>query len=259
MIGAGRLSTQLAHALTEKGGHRIVAVYSRTMASACVLAHKVHAKATNQIASLPLLSDAYIIAVKDDALPAMTVELASHLTKAANTTAPVFHTAGSISMDVLAMIPRHGVIYPMQTFSIERAVDFAQIPFFIEASDPESLSVAHAIASSVTRRVACLDSQRRRYLHLAAVFASNFTNHCYALAAEILERNGLDFSVMLPLIKETASKVTTMSPKEAQTGPAVRFDKKVIEHQRQMLADDPLTQHIYQLMSESIHQHCINK
>lgn len=255
LIGAGRLATQLALALREKGRHRILSVYSRTLTSACALAQKVNAEATNDITSLPSHADAFIMAVKDDALPTLAVQLASHLSEDSNAASPVFHTAGSIDMDVLATIPHHGVIYPIQTFSKERPVDFAQIPFFIEASDAETLTVARTIASSVSSNVECLDSLRRRQLHLAAVFACNFTNHCYTLAADILERNGLDFSVILPLITETASKVATMHPREAQTGPAVRYDKTVIEHQRQMLANNPLTQQIYQLMSESIHEH----
>ena len=261
MIGAGRLSTQLAQALARKGRHRIVTVYSRTLESAQALAQKVDCEATNDIFSLPLDADAFIIAVKDDALPTLAEQLSRHLALSGHAgsshACPVFHTAGSIAMDVLAPLPLHGVIYPMQTFSKERTVDFSDTPVFIEANDGEALSVAHAIASSVSGHVECLDSQRRSQLHLAAVFACNFANHCYTLAADILQRNGLDFSVMLPLINETASKVTAMPPHEAQTGPAVRYDTNVIERQRQMLAGTPLTQQIYQLMSESIHRHSL--
>jgi predicted short-subunit dehydrogenase-like oxidoreductase (DUF2520 family) len=143
----------------------------------------------------------------------------------------------------------------MQSFSKERKVDFSRIPFFIEASDDDTLSIARSIATSVSNHVTVLDSERRRQLHLAAVFACNFANHCYALAADILERNGLDFSIMQPLIEETTAKVATMHPKEAQTGPAVRYDKTVIDRQSEMLANNPLTRQIYELMSESIHQH----
>jgi predicted short-subunit dehydrogenase-like oxidoreductase (DUF2520 family) len=99
-----------------------------------------------------------------------------------------------------------------------------------------------------------LDSERRRYLHLAAVFACNFANHCYTLAADIVEQQGLPFETMLPLIEETARKVQTMHPRQAQTGPAVRYDENVIEAQRALLADTPLKQDIYSLMSMSIHE-----
>ena len=112
-----------------------------------------------------------------------------------------------------------------------------------------------ALARSVSRHVSVMDSERRRQLHLAAVFACNFANHCYTLAADILERAGLDFSVMLPLVRETTEKLSAMHPREAQTGPAVRYDQTVIGRQSAMLADMELTRKIYELMSESIHQH----
>ena len=248
-IGAGRLATQLAQALHDKG-HTIKAVYSRTMASAQALAEKVGAVATDDIATIIGNADAIIMAVKDDALPSLAAELVKK-----GTSCPMYHTAGSVSIDVLKALPHYGVIYPMQTFSKERQVDFSDIPFFIEASDDASLAIAQSIATSVSNRVTVLDSERRRQLHLAAVFACNFANHCYTLAADILERNELDFSLLLPLIEETAAKAGDMHPREAQTGPAVRYDKTVIDRQSEMLADEPLTRQIYELMSESIHQH----
>lgn len=259
-IGAGRLATQMAQALHDKG-HTIKVVYSRKMASALALAEKVGAVATDDIATVrgdapPVVgdlqspTDAIIMSVKDDVLPSLAAELAKR-----ETSCPVYHTAGSVSIDVLKALPHYGVIYPMQTFSKERQVDFSRIPFFIEASDDESLAVARSIATSVSNHVTLLDSERRRQLHLAAVFACNFANHCYTLAADILERNELDFSLLLPLIEETAAKAGDMHPREAQTGPAVRYDKTVIDRQSEMLAEEPLTRQIYELMSESIHQH----
>ncbi len=257
-IGAGRLATQLAQALHDKG-HTIKAVYSRTMVSAQALAEKVDAVATDDITTLFSvggdLPDAIIMAVKDDAIPSLAAQLAEVGGASKCCNCPVFHTAGSVPVDVLKALSHYGVIYPMQTFSKERQVDFSGIPFFIEASDDDTLAVARGIAASVSNRVTVLDSERRRQLHLAAVFACNFANHCYTLAADILERNGLDFSVMLPLIEETAAKVATMHPIEAQTGPAVRYDQTVISRQSEMLADSPLTRQLYELMSESIHQH----
>ena len=273
-IGAGRLATQLSQALHDKG-HHIQAVYSRTMASAEALACKVGAIATDDIAAvigdLQSPTDAIIMAVKDDAIPSLVAQLAvvGNASKRCNLGSagvlahdritvlpcPVFHTAGSVPAATLGSLAHYGVIYPMQTFSKERQVDFSRIPFFIEASDNDTLVVARSMATSVSDHVTVLDSEHRRQLHLAAVFACNFANHCYTLAADILERNGLDFSIMQPLIEETTAKVATMHPKEAQTGPAIRYDKTVIDRQSEMLADTPLTRQIYGLMSESIHQH----
>ena len=141
----------------------------------------------------------------------------------------------------------------MQTFSIDREVDFSVIPCFIEANE---LSVAQrliVLARSITTQVFYIDSNKRRYLHLAAVFACNFTNHCYALAQKVLQRADLPFEVMLPLIDETAAKVHQMTPFSAQTGPAVRYDRNVIDAHTALIADDPLLSELYEKLSTSIH------
>ena len=243
------MATQLAKALHSQG-HTVEAVYSRTMASAQALCTRVGGMPTDDIAELPLCADAFIVAVKDSVLPQLIPQLA-----AGREEQPMFHTAGSMPMSVLGSLRHHGVIYPMQTFSKDRDVDFSLIPIFIEASTSQALSVAQMVARAVSTRVYELDSERRRHLHLAAVFACNFANHCYALAADVLERQGLPFDVMLPLIEETAQKVATMHPRDAQTGPAVRYDENVLAAQQQLLAGQPLAQQVYSLMSRSIHHY----
>ena len=249
-IGAGRLATQLAQALCAQG-HRVTAVYSRTMASARQLAELVGARATDDLYALPHEADAFIIAVKDTALSDLLPHLADGRSQQR-----FYHTAGSMPLDVFkGTMSHYGVIYPMQTFSKERRVDFARVPLFIEASDDDTLDVARRIAGSVSQRVMVLSSEQRRYLHLAAVFACNFTNHCYALSAEILQRHDIPFDVMLPLIDETAAKVHELQPAQAQTGPAVRYDENVIEAHRQLLADMPDVQSLYTQLSQSIHLH----
>ena len=246
-VGAGRLATQFAKALYAKG-HTIEAVYSRTMDNATTLTSVGGGSPTDTIASLPLTADAYIIAVKDAVLPAVIAQL-----KEGRVECPMFHTAGSVPMSVFEGPLHHGVIYPMQTFSKERDVDFTHLPFFIEANDGLSFQVATKLATSVSDNVRELSSSARRHLHLAAVFACNFSNHCYKLAADILERQGVSFDVLLPLIDETAQKVHSMHPHDAQTGPAVRYDENVINAQLQLLADEPLKQQVYEIMSKSIH------
>lgn len=246
-VGAGRLATQLAQALHAKS-HDVVAVYSRTMASASALATLVGGRATDCLSDLPLEADAFILALKDSVLPEVAARLAPGREQC-----PMFHTAGSVPMSVFGTLPHHGVVYPMQTFSKDRPVDFSRVPIFIEGSSDRALRVATTLASSVSTDVRQLSSAERRYLHLAAVFACNFANHCYALSARILERHGMDFQVMLPLIDETARKVASMHPLDAQTGPAVRYDENVIRAQQQLLADDPQMQALYTLLSQSIH------
>ena len=241
------MATQFAKALCAKG-HTIAAVFSRTMESATALSKAVGGFATDSIAALPLDADAYIIAVKDSVLPALIAQL-----REGREARPMFHTAGSVPMSVFEGVRHHGVIYPMQTFSKECDVDFTHLPFFIEANDDESLQVATELATSVSDNVRQLSSEERRYLHLAAVFACNFSNHCYTLAADILEQHGVPFDVLLPLIDETTQKAHTLHPRDAQTGPAVRYDENVIAAQLQLLDDEPLMQKVYNVMSRSIH------
>ena len=247
-MGAGRLATQLAKAL-KNAGHDILAVYSRTMESAEALSRIVGGSPTNSIKALPLSADAYIIAVKDSVLPGVISQLAQDREQQ-----PFFHTAGSVPMSVFGGHECHGVIYPMQTFSKERDVDFSRVPLFIEGSNERACSIAKELSASVSHDVTMLSSSQRRYLHLAAVFACNFANHCYALAAQLLEIHGLPFSAMLPLIDETAQKVHDMSPRHAQTGPAVRYDENVMQAHLELLEDDSVIQDVYRLMSLSIHQ-----
>lgn len=246
-VGAGRLATNLARALKD-AGHRIVAVYSRTMTSAAALTDAVGGTPVDSIEALPQEADVFILAVKDDALPSLILQL-----QQGREGQTFLHTAGSIPMTVFGSQQHCGVLYPMQTFSKERKVDFSCVHFFIEGSDEQTLDTARKIASSVTEHVNELSSQERRYLHLAAVFACNFANHCYALSAKVMEAHGMTFDAMLPLIRETTDKVETMHPREAQTGPAVRWDENVMDAQKALLADEPDMRQIYEIMSKSIH------
>ncbi|MBR5608115.1 MAG: DUF2520 domain-containing protein, partial [Bacteroidaceae bacterium] len=140
--------------------------------------------------------------------------------------------------------------YPMQTFNKYNSVDFSQIPIFIESRT--DLDCLQHLASQLSQKVYELDGSRRKLLHVAAVFACNFSNHMYDLSSRILQEYDIPFDVMLPLIDETVRKVHLMSPKEAQTGPAVRYDQNVMHCHMQMLRDEKMKR-IYQLLSESIH------
>ena len=144
-------------------------------------------------------------------------------------------------------------MYPLQTFSKGREVDFDSIPFFLEAINEEDAKKLRRIAASLSADVSFLSSEKREKLHLAAVFACNFSNHMYTLAARILEENEIPVKVLQPLIDETAAKIHDMHPILAQTGPAVRYDENVMHHQLSQL-NDPEMREIYQLLSRSIHQ-----
>lgn len=151
-------------------------------------------------------------------------------------------------------VERYGVFYPLQTFSKSHLVDFHEIPVFVEGSSDEEVHFLKQIASALSRKVLEANSEQRRNLHLAAVFTCNFTNHMYALAEHLLQKHGLPFDAMLPLIDETARKVHELSPRLAQTGPAVRYDMGVIGKHLDMLADEPEMQQLYRLLSDDIHR-----
>ena len=250
-IGAGNLATNLAKALYRKG-FRIVQVYSRTEESARELAQKVEAEYTTDLAEVNPYAKLYIVSLKDSAF----AELLQGIVEGKREEALMVHTAGSIPMNIWeGHAERYGVFYPMQTFSKQREVDFREVPFFIEAKRPEDAELLKAVAGTLSDKVYEADSEQRRSLHLAAVFTCNFTNHMYALAAELLEKYHLPFDVMLPLIDETARKVHELAPRDAQTGPAVRYDENVMNKHLSMLAGSQALQEIYKLMSKSIHEH----
>ena len=201
-IGAGNLATNLAKALYYKG-FRIVQVYSRTEESARALAEQVEAGYTTDLQEISKEARLYIVSLKDVAF----VELLPQITEGKQD-ALLVHTAGSIPMSVWEKYAeRYGVFYPMQTFSKQREVNFREIPFFVEAKRPEDVELLKAIAATLSDNVYEITSEQRKSLHLAAVFICNFTNHMYALAADLLEKYNLPFDVMLPLIDETARKV----------------------------------------------------
>ena len=248
LIGAGNLATHLGKAL-HAAGHDMVQVFSRTMQSAETLASLLDAEPLTDMAQVRDDADVYIFSVKDSALEQLISQLCGGEKKV------FLHTAGSMPMSVFREKALHyGVLYPMQTFSKQREVDFSIIPCFIEANDEFALKQIEGLAGQISHRVFQLSSEDRKYLHLSAVFACNFANHCYAVSQELLQQHGIPFDVMLPLIDETAAKVHGMTPKEAQTGPAVRYDENVIGKQIQLLENQPYFQKIYDSMSKSIHE-----
>ncbi|MBR6868166.1 MAG: DUF2520 domain-containing protein [Prevotella sp.] len=245
IIGSGNLATQLSLAL-QKAGKDIVQVYSRSEEHARTLAEKIGCDFTTDVEDINRQADIYIVSIKDDAISEMAATLAG--------VSMILHTAGSIPMDVFSGHAQHyGVLYPMQTFSKNRQVDFREIPCFIEASDEATLTAVRSLAESISSHVVDCDSERRKKMHLAAVLACNLANHCYRLAERVVEAEHIDFRLFQPLIMETARKVATMSPRDAQTGPMVRYDQRVMDMQIQMLPDER-TRDIYRLMADSIHE-----
>ena len=247
LIGAGNLATQLGKSL-KKAGVIISQVYSRTEDSARTLGELLEAEWLTDIKALRDEADIYIFSVKDSVL----CELISEVCKSRGDKL-FLHTAGSMSMSCFeGKALRYGVFYPMQTFSKTKDVDFERIPVFIEGNSIETEDVIRSLANKLTQRVIRLSSADRKYLHLAAVWACNFTNYCYTVASDILGEHGIPFDVMLPLINETTEKIQKISPKEAQTGPAVRGDRNVMSKQLELMNGKEDLQELYKMLSKGI-------
>jgi predicted short-subunit dehydrogenase-like oxidoreductase (DUF2520 family) len=248
LIGAGNLATNLAIAL-KQSNHDILQVYSRTIDSASLLANKIgcgYATDTNNIVDD---ADLYVVSVKDSALSSLIPSICK-----GKENKIFIHTAGSVDINVFKNATNnYGVLYPLQTFSKSRVLEFNDIPIFVEANNEYTYNFISDVAKSISNRVYGLSSEDRKYLHLSAVFACNFVNHCYALSANILREHGIPFDVILPLIDETSRKVHSLSPIKAQTGPAIRFDENIINKQLDLLKNELYAKSIYDLMCKSIH------
>ncbi|WP_293588372.1 Rossmann-like and DUF2520 domain-containing protein [Prevotella sp.] len=249
IIGAGNVATHFALALSE-AGMPPTQIWSRTMESAQALAERVGCRATNSLTDIMTDADACIISVKDRYVRGIAERVCRERPKTV-----FMHTSGSVGMDVFdGLSDNCGVLYPMQTFSKDKALDFKKIPCFVEGNNEASTETITKLASTISDNVHYMTSDDRKWLHLAAVFACNFSNACYVVADGILRRNGLDFTVLQPLIEETVSKLGTLAPIDAQTGPAVRGDQNIMDSQAAMLADNESVQTLYIKMSEIIAQ-----
>lgn len=243
MIGAGNVATHLAHALDNVGS--VVQVMSRDIAHASRLASTLRdAVAVDTPEAVATDADLYVIAVNDDSIAPLAGMLdCTHGTWV--------HTSGSVPMSVFeGRARRYGVLYPLQTFSRDMAVEMSEVPFFVEGSDDSTAREIHDIAGAMSRTVYYADSELRRRLHVAAVFACNFTCQLWAEADALLGEAGLPFSTLLPLIGATFDKVKTVSPREAMTGPARRGDRHIVETHKEMLDSD--RRGIYAMLSERI-------
>ncbi|QNK63035.1 DUF2520 domain-containing protein [Pedobacter sp. PAMC26386] len=244
-IGSGNVATHLAIALKAIGAD-IVQVWSHDSKNAEILAALTKAEPIGNWDDLDRTADCYLIAVKDDAI----ASVAAHLTDVKGV---VVHTSGATPMSVLSGVKNgSGVIYPLQTFSKSKAVDMTAIPLCIEADRESTLEKIKVIAQLLSPNVSVITSVQRSILHLAAVFACNFSNHLYQLSNELLEQYNLNFDLLKPLILETAEKVQSATPAEAQTGPARRNDQETIKKHLDLLNGSPELQKIYETLSNSI-------
>ena len=248
VIGTGNVAYHLVKAFLDSGLH-VAQVVARTEVSARKFSSRFQVPVVSSAPSLLTGSDLYVLAVSDDRIndAARALKIKGQL---------VVHTAGTVPMGILNGISSNiGVFYPIQTLSFGRDIDNREIPLCIEANTPENLKKLEILAGRISDKIYLINSEQRKILHLAAVFASNFTYHMYTVAARILEKEGIDPGILYPLILETAHKAVRLAPGTSQTGPAARKDQHVIGQHLELLRDDSMYKEIYQLLSESISRH----
>ncbi len=245
LAGSGNIAWHLANGL-KLLGYRITRIWSQNYSNASELAESCCATACKEIARLSEDADMIIIAVADKAIE----NVASGIGQFGGIVA---HTAGSVSMDVLQnYCEKYGVLYPLQTISKGTEVALSKVPFFIEASSGEVLESIQKIASSLSTKIYEADSHQRMLVHVAAVFASNYSNFLYSISNEVIQSSGLPKEVLYPLIMETARKATSGDPDEMQTGPARRHDTTTIQKHLETLASLPEYAELYRLLSNLI-------
>jgi len=241
IIGSGNLAQHLIQAFQLNSQIELVQVFARNKKS---VAHLLDSDAITSDYSQLQVADVYIIAVSDDAIAEVSSQLPFE-------NQLVVHTSGTVDLDTLHDKNRKGVFYPLQTFSKNKVVDFKTIPICLEAENKTDLQLLKKIAHSISDSVYEISSEQRKALHVGAVFVNNFVNYLYQIGNEICEDNQIPFDILKPLIQETANKIVTLSPKEAQTGPAKRNDLKTIAAHEQFLTDENQAT-IYKLLTQSI-------
>lgn len=251
VLGAGRVATHLVPALI-KAGYVVEQVWSRTEKTARMLAEPLGISYIGELEAVVPNADVYIACVADEALPLV----AEKIVAVAGESSLYLHTAGSVSVELWQRCGalHYGILYPLQTFSKERVVDMRRVSLFVEASDEFAKGRIEALAHKISEKVYHADSKRRARLHVAAVFACNFTNAMYDMAYRLLAEEDIPFEVLLALIDETAAKVHVLTPHEAQTGPAVRGDEAVMKSHLDVLADNDGLRDIYERISNYINK-----
>ena len=241
IIGSGNVAQHLIVAFSKTTDIELVQVFTRknTAVADLINPDKIYTNFNDVIAA-----DLFIIAITDDAITEVSaaIPFSNEL---------VVHTSGSVSIEAINNKNRQGVFYPLQTFSKSKEVDFKTIPICIETKNEKDFQILEKVAKSISNSVYKINSEQRKALHIAAVFVCNFVNHLYQIGNDICIENDLPFDILKPLIQETANKILTLSPNQAQTGPAKRKDSQTINAHLSFLSDDNQKE-IYKMLTKSI-------
>lgn len=242
IVGAGNVAHHLANAF-DSAGLNINFIASRNSESGKKLANIYSTEYLALNTEFPP-TDLICICITDDSI--------KNVSDSFQTNSLVVHTSGSIPMNVLKNHDRHGIFYPLQTFTKDKNVYWKEVPLLIESANSSDHELLLDLAKKISNRVDSVSSDQREKLHLAAVFSCNFTNHLWAFAQEYCDRYNVDFNLLLPLIQESSSKLLTNRAENIQTGPAIRKDIETISKHLHMLKKDPDYKKLYNLISQLI-------
>lgn len=246
IIGSGNIAHFFAPRLQKKG-HTIAQIYSPNIVHARFLADTCNiTNATDQLTAIITDADVYILAVKDDALPAVAAQL--HFPNKV-----VMHCAGAIATDVLHPISEHrAVIWTLYSIKKHNLPLSNKVPLVVEGNNNKAKQTALKLAKAISNVVIETDFTQRQMLHVNAVIVNNFTNHLFSIAQQLCTDNNLPFDILFPIIHQTLSQVQNISPSETQTGPAIRGDQQTIQKHIQLLSAYPVWQKVYADISQSI-------
>ncbi|QIH36289.1 Rossmann-like and DUF2520 domain-containing protein [Sphingobacterium sp. DR205] len=245
ILGSGNAATHFGQAFQQLG-HQIVQIYSKTKANADALAFALQCPGTDDLSQLLRNADLYLIAVSDEAIPTLVETMPQDIKGI------VVHCSGATDMAILNRFRNYGVIYPPQSLSKNKAVDFSLIPFCVEGSDTSIANSLLQLTRRFSSRSILCNSQQRLAIHLSSVMVNNFSNILYQFAYELLEEHNLSFDLVRPIILETAEKVQNHVPITVQTGPAIRGDEATQQKHLKFISNKPDLQQIYQLLSHQI-------
>jgi predicted short-subunit dehydrogenase-like oxidoreductase (DUF2520 family) len=244
LIGSGNVAWNLGKLFVQKG-HRVIQVIGRNKHTCSELAYELDTESANYISIMYPDADLYVLAVNDDSIREIVKELKGFNKR-------IVHTSGSVSMELLkACSSSYGVLYPLQSL-LYGTRTIPEIPFLIQAGDPETKNILSLFAATLSDRVTGVSDENKVAMHIAAVLVNNFTNHLYVLAEKWCSKNRIDFQLLLPLILESANRLKTQSPADLQTGPAVRNDNETIAKHLALLHDDPYLSELYSKLTEGI-------
>lgn len=242
IVGSGNVATNLCENLFKKGVS-ISSIYSRKLENALELANKVDSIGVSEMSDLDFDVDIIIVSVNDDSISEVIKSIPNYST--------VLHTSGSVGIEALTKYNCHGILYPLQTFSKNKIVDLKNVPFLIEGNNKKVEEEIFEFASKfLTGKVIIANSELRSKIHLAAVFASNFTTKMLSISNDILKENDLELNLLKPLMTETIEKIFMVGPVSALTGPASRNDLEIIDKHKSMLESDE--KEIYSIISNKI-------